>query len=68
MGEVQGVRLAVAHLLVAIGNLGGLLEGISFNNIMVVREFIIDKLKINRQITCINYSLGMHSCNNCIHT
>ena len=47
----QGVRLVVTHLPVAIGNFGGLLEGISmvphwtsgnkFDNIMVVREFII---------------------------
>ena len=47
----QGGRLAVAHLSVAIGNFGGLLEGISMvahwtsgnkiDNIMVVREFII---------------------------
>ena len=101
----------------AIGNFGGLLEGISMvahrasetkiDNIMVVGEFIIsgaikhhssspitigksDKSymlnvkhyfiilfipyrdhtvyvgKINRQITCIQYSLDMRNCNNCI--
>ena len=47
----QGVRLAVPHLPVAIGNFAGLLEGISMvarwasgnkiDTIMVVREFII---------------------------
>ena len=44
---IQGVRLAVAHSPVAIGNAGGLLESLSmvahrasgkkFDNIMVVR-------------------------------
>ena len=48
---LQGVRLAVVHWPVAIGNVGGLLEGLSMvahrssgnkmDNIMVVREFII---------------------------
>ena len=48
---MQGVHLAVAQSPVAIGNTGGLLEDISmvayrasgnkFDNIMVVREFII---------------------------
>ena len=47
----QGVRLAVAHSPVTIGNAGGLLESLSmvahrasgnkFDNIMVVRLFII---------------------------
>ena len=47
----QGVRLAVAHSPVAIGNVGELLEGLSIvahwaslnkiDNIMIVREFII---------------------------
>ena len=49
--HVQGVRLAVAHSPVAIGNVGGRLEGLSMvahrasgnkiDNIMVVKEFII---------------------------
>ena len=48
---LQGVRLAVAHSPVAIGNVGGRLEGLSMvahrasgnkiDNIMVVKEFII---------------------------
>ena len=48
---MQGGRLVVAHSPVAIGNVGGLLEGLSMvahqvsqnkiDNIMVVREFII---------------------------
>ena len=41
--HVLGVRLAVAHSLLVIGNVGGLLGGIGniIDNIMVVREFII---------------------------
>ena len=49
--STQCVRLAIAHLPVALGNVSGLLEGLSMvahrasgnkiDNIMVVREFII---------------------------
>ena len=32
------------------------------------KDHTISVGKVNRQITCINYSLRMRRCNNCIHT